>query len=77
MKLSNSKCKICSGIWHNSPLHNVLDSSSSRVPTATGMNILSNISNTRKSVSLDIQTLSSRLKEGGSAEFFNELEVFE
>ena len=38
---------------------------------------LSNISNTRKRVSSDIQTLRNRLKKRGAAEFFlNDFEVF-
>ena len=40
-------------------------------------NVLSNISNTRKRVSSDIQTVRSRLKKRGAAEFFlNDFEVF-
>ena len=41
------------------------------------MGMVSNISNTRKRVSSDIQTLRSRLKKRGAAEFFfNDFEVF-
>ena len=40
---------------------------------ADGGDLLLNISNTRKRVSSDIQTLRSRLKKRGAAEFFKQL----
>ena len=55
--LEDRKAEICLLLWEVEPSNGV-------------GNMVSNRSNTRKSVSSDIQTLRSGLKKQGAAEFF-------